>query len=240
MKSWKIIPFGDHALTIRFEGPLSVSNNQQVHQLWVQIKRLNWENLLYGIPSNLDLTLVFKQAIQLHSIERAIDTILQKAMQSSLPRMEKQIRIPVCYDLEFGLDLEELSTKLALPVQEIIQLHQAQTYQVFSMGFLPGFAYLGLLPEALQIPRKTLPRTKVPAGSVAIAAQQTGIYPQDSPGGWHILGRTPIPIFDPGEAIPFLFSPGDQVRFESISAVSFREMVHQVHSGQFKWSMLYD
>ncbi|MCE7861877.1 MAG: 5-oxoprolinase subunit PxpB, partial [Chloroflexi bacterium CFX2] len=112
-----------------------------------------------------------------------------------------------------GLDFEAVATTLALSPSELIRLHSEREYTVYMMGFTPGFPYLGILNEKLTLPRLSTPRTRVPAGSVAIAGSQTGIYPVDSPGGWHILGHTPLKLFDPTSETPFLFAPGDTVKF---------------------------
>lgn len=240
MSAWQIKRFGDRAIIVQFSGALDLLTNQKVHQLWSKVQALNWPQLYYGIPSNLDLTLVFKQSIHEKELTRQLEDLLREVIQHPIETIGKRIRIPVCYDPTLGLDLEELSSSLKRSPAELIQLHQAQLYQVFSMGFLPGFAYLGLLPDSLQVPRKAIPRSKVPKGSVAIAAQQTGIYPQDSPGGWQVIGQTPIPVFDPQLAHPFLLSPGDQVQFEAVDLLSFREIADQVAGGQFKWSKLYE
>lgn len=125
----------------------------------------------------------------------------------------RTIDIPVCYDADFGLDLEWLARETRLTIEQVIALHIGATYQVHFLGFLPGFAYMGGLPQPLRVPRHTSPRTRVPAGSVAIAGAQTGIYPSDTPGGWRILGRTPLTIFDPAREQPSLLLPGDTVRF---------------------------
>ncbi len=119
-------------------------------------------------------------------------------------------RIPVVYD---GPDLEETAERLQMPVRELIALHTEPTYRVFMVGFVPGWAYLGPLPERLRLPRRTVPRTLVPAGSVAIASAQTGVYPLPTPGGWHLLGSTQVPMFLPDSDPPLLLRTGDRVRF---------------------------
>ena len=119
-------------------------------------------------------------------------------------------RIPVVYD---GPDLEEAAERLKLEVAELIRLHTQPTYRVFMVGFVPGWAYLGPLPERLRLPRRGVPRTHVPAGSVAIAGAQTGVYPLPTPGGWHLLGHTDVPMFLPDSSPPLLLRTGDRVKF---------------------------
>ena len=127
------------------------------------------------------------------------------------------IEVPVCYDAAFGADLDEVAAVAGVAPEEIVRVHTAREYRVFVVGFVPGFAYMGPVDAQLALPRRATPRTRVPPGSVAVAAGQTGIYPMETPGGWHILGRTPIRPFDPARPEPVLFRPGDRVRFVPIT-----------------------
>jgi inhibitor of KinA len=129
----------------------------------------------------------------------------------------RSLRIPVCYDLAFGIDLKTLARASKLLVDEVIALHTQQTYHVYMLGFLPGFAYMGIVDDKIAIPRLSTPRKHVPAGSVGIAGNQTGIYPVDSPGGWNIIGRTPVKLFDPESESLTVLQPGDEVSFIPIS-----------------------
>lgn len=129
--------------------------------------------------------------------------------------------LPVCYDPDFGLDLEEASAYLKCSPKELIDLHGRYSYRVFGLGFLPGFLYLGGVPDILRIPRRTTPRLKVPKGAVGLAEFQTGIYPQNSPGGWNIIGNCPIPIFNVNQDPPCLIKAGDTVQFFAISHAEY-------------------
>ena len=133
----------------------------------------------------------------------------------------RQVEIPVCYGGEFGPDLDELSSMHGLTLPEAIELHASVEYVVFFLGFVPGFAYLGGLPKALATPRLATPRRNVPAGSVGIAGDQTGVYPFATPGGWRLVGRTPVAIFQPDRRDMSLLSIGDRVRFAPISRETF-------------------
>lgn len=130
-------------------------------------------------------------------------------------------KIPVCYHLSMAPDLTALAAAKKLSVDEVIQLHTQTIYHVYMIGFMPGFPYMGNVADAIQVPRLAVPRTKVLAGSVGIAGQQTGIYPQDSPGGWNIIGRTPYRLFDAGQEQPCLLQAGDQVQFYAIDEDEF-------------------
>lgn len=148
----------------------------------------------------------------------------QASIAGSRPASARTIDIPVCYDCEFGLDLEWLAREVGLSIDEVIARHTGATYHVHFLGFLPGFAYMGGVPDVLRVPRHASPRTRVPAGSVAIAGAQAGIYPSDTPGGWRILGRTPLAVFDPSRSDPSLLQPGDRVRFVRIDRARFDEL----------------
>ena len=129
---------------------------------------------------------------------------------------------PVCYDDPYGPDLPDVAAFAGCSVDEVIARHLACEYRVFVVGFVPGFAYMASVDPRIAAPRRSSPRVKVPAGSVAVAAGQTGIYPASTPGGWHLIGRCPVRPYDPDRAAPFLFQPGDRVRFHRISAADYR------------------
>ena len=141
--------------------------------------------------------------------------------------------IPVCYDPSMGLDLEKMAVNLELDMNEIIQIHSDAEYLLYFIGFLPGFMYLGGLDDRLFHPRKSMPRTKISKGDVGIAGEQTGIYPIDSPGGWNIVGNTPIPLFDSELAIPCFAQPGDSIRFQSISLEEYDYLQEEITRQKF-------
>jgi inhibitor of KinA len=134
------------------------------------------------------------------------------------------LEIPICYDSKFALDLDEVSHHVGLPPEKIIELHSAAGYRVNCLGFTPGFPYLSGLPPELATPRRPVPRKQVPAGSVAIGGNQAGIYPMSSPGGWNVIGRTPVRLFTPGKNPPALLCAGDSVRFRRITPKEFDEL----------------
>ncbi|MBT8320060.1 MAG: 5-oxoprolinase subunit PxpB, partial [Eudoraea sp.] len=137
-------------------------------------------------------------------------------------------KLPVCYDLSFGIDLEEVAEKLEISKEELVHMHTRQPYLVYGIGFLPGFMYLGGLPQALEVPRKSNPRLDVHKGSVGLAGKQTGIYPQESPGGWNIIGNCPLPIFNVSKDPPCFISVGDRVQFYEISKAAYE--LHQIEA----------
>ena len=156
----------------------------------------------------------------LKSFTDQIENLIEEDIEiSSLP--SRNIKIPVCYSAKYALDLQEISKQKNLATDEIVRLHTTKKYRVYMIGFLPGFAYMGEVDEAIAFPRKAQPRKIVEAGSVGIAGSQTGIYPLDSPGGWQIIGKTPIQIFNKEKADPVLLQPGDEIEFYSITEDEF-------------------
>jgi inhibitor of KinA len=151
-----------------------------------------------------------------------IQSILNAAaFENETDAAARSIDVPVCYDRAFGPDLGDVAAHTGLSQEEIVRRHSGPNYQVACVGFTTGFPYLSSLPQELATPRRKTPRTEIPAGSVAIGGAQTGIYPRKSPGGWNLIGRTPLRLFDVGREPPALFQAGDQVRFREISRAEF-------------------
>jgi inhibitor of KinA len=156
-------------------------------------------------------------------LQGQFEAILQSNI-NVLPLPEKIWKIPVCYDQALGKDLNVLSKSKSISIDEIINLHTIQTYRIHFFGFLPGFMYLNGLDQALHFPRKSVPDRKIEPGSVAIGGAQTGIYPNESPGGWHVIGKTPTILFDKNENPPVFAKPGEQIKFLSISLEEFHHI----------------
>jgi KipI family sensor histidine kinase inhibitor len=136
----------------------------------------------------------------------------------------RTVEVPVCYDAEFGLDLAEVAAKTSISVEEIAKRHVKSDHWVLMVGFSPGQPYIGGLDPKLSVPRRATPRTRMPMGAVAIANAQTAVYPYETPGGWSVIGRTPLTVFDPARDPPSLFAPGDRVRFVSVSRAEFEKL----------------
>jgi inhibitor of KinA len=180
------------------------------------------------IPSYHTLTLIYDIELMNTPLDFANDLIEKYKSQREieLPNKElnKIIEVPVCYDENFGIDLLNMSSKLNLSVADIIKIHTENIYQVYCLGFMPGFAYMGDVNTTIQMARHTQPRKNVSAGSVGIAGAQTGIYPMHSPGGWQIIGRTPLKIFDKDPAILSKLKMGDQIKFYPITRAEFESI----------------
>lgn len=202
-----IRPLGETALWCAVEGPIALEHQQRVWQLAAALE-LD-DSVLSVIPGMNNLTLTFDP---LRTEAEAMAQVAL-ALWNRPPRRRaagRLVEIPVCYD---GPDLGDVAAHCDLSAKEVVRRHAAAEYVVYFIGFQPGFAYLGGLDEALHTPRRAEPRTVVPAGSVGIGGAQTGIYPLATPGGWQLIGRTDLPLFDPLADPPTLLAPGDRIRF---------------------------
>ncbi len=175
-------------------------------------------------PAYCSLLVVFDALRLRHAELEAILRTYIDRLETTPQSPARVVEVPVCYDAEFGLDLADVAASCSLSVQQIVEMHCSMQYVVYFLGFVPGFAYLGDLPAELAVPRLVTPRRALPRGSVAIAGRQTGIYPLSTPGGWRILGRTPLALFRSDRHAMNLLSVGDQVRFVQISREQFRTM----------------
>ena len=218
----QIKPFGIHAVLIEWPNEVSETVLNSILQFQGYLKDdcledEHWET----VPSYNSLLLLNRaQIIDFASFSKKLNDWYGKVRQSR-PRQRHLWRLPVSYDSEFGIDLKEVSEKLDKSIGEIIALHTGEMYTVYGIGFLPGFMYLGGLNKALELPRRASPRLKVAPGSVAIAGKQTGIYPQESPGGWNIIGSCTVPIFNLKNENPCFVNIGDKIQFYEISRAEY-------------------
>jgi inhibitor of KinA len=234
----EIKAFGDRAILLEFEQRIAPEINLQVKDWADRIKAADFPGFSHLIPAYASLTVVFDQPLTdvnttIQHIQ-ALSSIISKASDQQ-PRL---LTIPVCYAEGFAPDQQEVMDKLRLTWPEVIALHTQATYRVYMIGFSPGFAYLGILHKYLQINRKDTPRLKVPARSVGLAGAQTGIYPDELPGGWQLIGRTPIPPFSPLREKIFLFEAGDEVKFKSITPEEYYETEVRIKEKRFDWGSL--
>ena len=223
--SYRIYPLGDAAITIEFGTAISAAINKEVVTRFQQLQQKPFSGLIEIIPAYSTLTICYdivkvrkKYPVGTSAFE-IVKNIVEEKLQQPVPHfkaVERLIKIPVCYDEEFALDIDELSFAKNISKEEIIKIHTAKKYKVYMMGFLPGFAYMGEVDEQITMPRKIQP-APISAGSVGIAGVQTGIYPFASPGGWQIIGRTPLKLFNADREEPAQLRAGDYVQFYSIS-----------------------
>jgi len=223
---YSIFPLGDSALTIDFGNIISEDINKKVLQLFHHLRTVSDETIIDVVPAYSSLTVYYDVAFFHDPAKTAFESmadILEQLFSKTSTVTEQKtsyFEIPVCYSKKFGMDIDYLSQKNDLSLNEIIHIHTSKTYKVFMLGFLPGFTYMGEVDDRIAIERKPSP-VKLSAGAVGIAGKQTGIYPLESPGGWQIIGRTPVQVFKKDENKPVLFQPGDEVKFYSITEHEF-------------------
>ena len=230
--SYQIFPCGDHAVTIELGDKVDTAINQKVIGLFAYLKKQQIKGVKDIIPAYNTLTIVYdvallkKQALNTTVYEMICEKI-EKAIDSFTaypPTIARLMRIPVCYDLSLAPDIKSLAALHKISIDEVIRLHTGKTYRVYMIGFLPGFAYMGTVDDKINTPRKPQPRTSVTAGSVGIAGAQTGIYPFDSPGGWQLIGQTPVQLFSVTKEEPCYLKPGDDIAFYSITITEFEKL----------------
>ncbi|MCR5794802.1 MAG: 5-oxoprolinase subunit PxpB [Solobacterium sp.] len=219
-----IKPCGGSALLIQFEQKIDPSVLQQVTAVKNKIAGSRIPGILDMIPAYASLMILYDPAVI--SFQKMKERILSLDMegQETVKVTQRRIEIPVLYGPPFPEDLAFVALCAAMSTEEVIGIHTANEYPVYMIGFLPGFPYLGNLDERIHTPRRKEPRTHIPAGSVGIGGAQTGVYPVASPGGWHIIGKTPLKLYDPEREDPVLLRSGDLVTFRSITKKEFDEI----------------
>lgn len=219
----KILLCGDTGISVEFGDIIDPEVNRRVRLLFTMLQGAHFSGIIDLNPTYRSLFIQYDPWVC--SFERLLQYVKHcleyGGEQDQTAAAVKDV--PVCYGAAYGPDLEEVAVLHGLGVEEVIRRHCTPLYHVYMIGFTPGFAYLGGLDERLHSPRKKDPRKKVPAGSVGIADQQTGIYPIDSPGGWQLIGRTPLKLFDPARDDPFLIHAGDAIQFRPISEEEFEK-----------------
>ncbi len=214
---------GDRSLLVELGNEIHVSVHEKVRRLFLAVKQASLNTLLDAVPGYCSLLLVFDPFTTTpDQIRKIVNNLFLELDEFELPE-PANIEIPVVYGDEYGPDLGWVASYHKTTPEDVIARHTQTGYRVYMIGFIPGFPYMGELPENLETPRKKTPRTAVPRGSVGLARKQTGIYPAQSPGGWQIIGWSPLKLFDPLKNPPSLLEMGDRVRFFRISE---EEMTH--------------
>lgn len=226
---YKIFFIGDSIATIDFGNVIDEEINRRSIALFNYLTQHPVEGMIEAIPAYSSVTIYYDVALlrkkigQQKKVYEWLQSELQKLMRldfTNSPFETRLVRIPVCYENEFGIDLQWMAEQKSISQEEIIQIHSSKRYRVYMIGFLPGFAYMGEVDDQIATPRKKQPRPVVP-GSVGIAGKQTGVYPLYSPGGWQIIGRTPLKMFDKNKDELCLLRAGDYVEFFAITRDEF-------------------
>lgn len=225
---YPILPSGDCAVTLQIGAEISEEVNREVVAVLETLRRAEILGVREIVPSYTAICIHYDPAVLPYDVLLERLSVLIVCSEKAAEQHPPVVQIPVCYGGDYGPDLAFVAESSGLTQEEVIRRHSAGEYLVYMLGFLPGFAYLGGMDDSIACPRLTSPRTKIPAGSVGIAGSQTGIYPLASPGGWQLIGRTPIKMFFiEGEKTRFALSAGDRVRFVPITEEEYRRLEGQ-------------
>lgn len=236
MREIKLLAAGEQGLVVEFGSVISPEINTAVRQLSQRMADAKTEGIVEIVPTYRSVMVWFDplQITRQAVAERVRLLLEQVEIQTGRPASGRIVQVPVCYGGDFGPDLEFVAQHNHLSVEEVIAIHTSKPYLIYMLGFTPGFPYLGGMSETIATPRLKQPRVAIAAGSVGIAGSQTGVYPVESPGGWRLIGRTPLKVFEPESPTPFLFAAGDCLQFEPISAEEFLAIGRQVEAGTYQ------
>ena len=217
----KFRPAGDRGLLVEYGPEIDPAVNQKVRSMMMVLQEDRPDGVVEAVPAYCSILVIYDpRAASIDSLGRALLT-LEKRLPELHVTAPAVVDIPVCYEGEYGPDMADVAARTGLTPQEVARIHCEPEYMIYMIGFTPGFPFLGGLPESLHVPRLETPRPLVPAGSVGIANNQTGIYPLASPGGWRLIGQTPLRLFTPERKNPIPYQPGDRIRFRAISPREF-------------------
>ena len=220
-----ISPVGDRAISIDFGQVIDPTINRHIRQTIERIKELQLEGIIELVPTYCALLVEYDAMLYSYSeICNIIESTLDEGMTDTTNELVTVVEVPTVYGGEFGPDLSFVASHNHLSEAEVISIHSGTDYLVYMLGFIPGFTYLGGMDPRIATPRLSSPRTLIPAGSVGIAGEQTGTYPSDSPGGWQIIGRTPVTMYDMSKAQAALLNAGDYVRYVPIDESEFHRI----------------
>ena len=234
MQNVKILTAGDSSILIQFGNAIDPDINARIAATVQLMKEQHIEGVVDIIPAFCSLLINYDpRVISYDEMKTRMEKILSVEIAAGA-RKKKVFEIPVCYGGEFGPDLATIAEHAGLSEQEVIDIHTSTDYLIYMLGFLPGFTYLGGLDERIHTPRLANPRIRIPAGSVGIGGSQTGIYPMDSPGGWQLMGLTPVKTYDPDREVPILVEAGDYIRFVPIDRAQYDRIKEEVEQGTYQ------
>lgn len=223
----RFLSCGDSAVTVAFSKEMNEETNRKIRYLAAKIEKDKIRGVSESVPTFCSLTVYFDPfVISRRKLEKKILNIVSTYTESTADK-KRVFMIPVCYDGEFAPDMEDVCAHTGLQREQVIRLHTSRDYLIYMLGFLPGFPYLGGMDERIEAPRLETPRTLIPAGAVGIGGKQTGIYPLASPGGWRLIGRTPIKVYDPDREEPILYKSGDYIRFYPITEEEYKDIAQK-------------
>ena len=225
---------GDSAVTVQFKNEISKEVNSYVTSLCAEIENNKINGVIEYIPTFCSVSVLYDcTLISAKKLISKLEKII-KNIKITSSRKAKLYEIPVCYDDCFALDMGNVCEHSHLTREEVIARHSGRDYLIYMLGFLPGFAYLGGMDEALATPRLDSPRSEIFEGAVGIGGEQTGIYPVASPGGWQLIGKTPVKVYDKERENPILYSSGDYIRFVPVSLAEYDQIETQINTGTYR------
>lgn len=236
MSEWpRVLPVGDQAIVVEFGDTISPEINDRVYELLRRVEAAGDSHVTELVPTYRSLLVQYDaESVSFDEMREILAPMLEPAETAGHEAGTRTVfELPVAYGGEHGPDLEAVASHTGLSPEQIIEIHSSTAYRVFMLGFAPGFPYLGGMDPAIACPRLKTPRTRVPAGSVGIAESQTGVYPNQSPGGWQLIGRTPVRLFDPTADPPAVILPGSFVRFVPIDQAEFAAVQRLVEAGEY-------
>lgn len=226
---------GDSALVIEFGNEISVDINKKIRKMMDDIKKENIDGIVELVPTYCSLLINYDVLkIDYNTLVEKLKTFLNNNFETAEGEEVTLVEIPTLYNDEVGPDLSYVAEHNKLSKEEVIKIHTGTDYLVYMLGFMPGFTYLGGMSEKIATPRLESPRLQIYPGSVGIAGKQTGMYPSMSPGGWRIIGRTPLKLYNPDSDTPVYISSGDYVRYVSISEEEYNDILKKVENDEYK------
>ncbi|WP_345241827.1 5-oxoprolinase subunit PxpB [Pontibacillus salipaludis] len=234
MRDIQYVPFGENGIKIVFPNHISQEIHERILKLYQSIKRHAVEFITDIVPSYTVLTVYFNETLtSFNQMKEKLESIWASADKKDETAPSRVVILPVYYGGDVGEDLEKVASVNNVSAEEVIDLHSSRDYLTYMIGFLPGFPYLGGMDERIATPRLEKPRARVEAGSVGIAGSQTGVYPIGSPGGWNIIGQTPVPIVDFTREEPFLIEMGDYIRFRPVQHEEYEDIKERIKNGSY-------
>ncbi len=228
-----LLPCGDTALVVEFGDIIDRALSETVLRLRARVHSAALAGVLETVPTFRSLMIHYDPTVT-RAADLSREVLALAHTVDAVAQRRRGWTVPVCYESDYAPDLAAVAKHTGLSPDTVVSLHLSVRYHVYMIGFLPGFPYMGDLPPQLVLPRREDPRVRIPAGAVAVANSVTGIYPVESPGGWHLIGRTPVPMFDVRSASPSLLAPGDAVAFTPISAGAYQEILAASKAGEYR------